>query len=207
MSAVPPAAPAAAGPVLRDIHLPPPPSWWPPAPGWWLLAALLLVVLFFAVRALLRQQRERRWRRRIYAELERIAAMHAAQPDPAHLAMQVSSLLRRATLMIEPDAVALSGERWLAFLDERVGGEEFARGPGRALLDAPYRRTADFDAPGLLATARRWLELALVSFRHTRRHAGDEPARPRRWLALSSLPASLRRTRRRGENATDSHDA
>jgi hypothetical protein len=197
------AAAPATGPVLRDIHLPPQPSWWPPAPGWWLLAALLLVAVFFVVRWVRSHQRERRWRRRIYAELERIAATHAAQPDPAHLAMQVSSLLRRATLMIQPDAVALSGERWLAFLDERIGGEEFSRGAGRALLDAPYRRVADFDASGLLASARRWLEQALFPLlrgRATVRAAG-------RLSAARSRFASLRRTRKDDAGAAGSSDA
>lgn len=199
------AAATTAGPVLRDIHLPPEPSWWPPAPGWWLLAALLLAAVFLVVRWLRQRQRERGWRRRIYAELERIAATHAAQPDPAHLAMQVSSLLRRATLMIQPDAVALSGERWLAFLDERVGGDEFSRGPGRALLDAPYRRVADLDASGLVTSARRWLEQALFPFLHVRAGAGERPGSP--LTAVRSMLGSLRRTRKREPSTAGSPDA
>ena len=67
----------AAGPELRDIHLPPPPGWWPPAPGWWLLALVGVVVLVLAVRMLWRLERDRRWRARVRAELERIAAAHA----------------------------------------------------------------------------------------------------------------------------------
>ncbi len=113
---------APAGPDLRDIHLPPSPSWWPPAPGWWLLALVLLVAIGFGVWMLVREMRERRWRRRVAVELDRIAAMHAAQPDDVRLAADVSQLLRRASLLIEPSAAALQGDAWLAFLDRQLDG-------------------------------------------------------------------------------------
>ena len=169
MSAVTPTP--ASGPALRDIHLPPAPSWWPPAPGWWLLAVFACMLLFFAVRWLLRRQRERRWRRQIHAELERIAATHTAQTDSAQLAAQVSQLLRRASRLIEPGAVALRDDAWLAFLDAQLPAMQaaaapFRSGAGRALIDAPYRRAADpampaFDTHALLDLARIWLDAAL----------------------------------------------
>jgi uncharacterized protein DUF4381 len=163
-----------AGPDLRDIHLPPDPSWWPPAPGWWIVAIVLLAAIAISVWLMLRSWRERRWRRRVGAELDRIAAMHAAQPDAMRLATDVSLLLRRATLLIEPEAAALQGEAWLAFLDrtfdDAKGGtrdvERFRTDAGRAMIDAPYRRASDsaalsVDAPVLLGLARDWLKRAL----------------------------------------------
>jgi len=170
---------APTGPDLRDIHLPPAPSWWPPAPGWWLLALVLLIAVAFGVRMLLRQWRERRWRLRVAAELDRIAAMHAAQPDAVRLAADVSQLLRRASLLIEPNAAALQGDAWLVFLDSRFddasGKKSRDEGPrdqarfrtdtGRALIDAPYRRAEDpaapVDAAALIGLARDWLKRAL----------------------------------------------
>jgi hypothetical protein len=159
------------GPELRDIHLPPAPSWWPPAPGWWVLAALVLVALFFGVRWLLRRRRERAWRRRVHGELERIATSHAAQADPARVAVEVSQLLRRVSMMIEPQAAALRDEAWLEFLDAqwppaRVENAPFRGVVGRTLLDAPYRRTDDasanaVDAHALLDLARAWLRAVL----------------------------------------------
>ncbi len=171
------ASPASApGPELRDIHLPPTPSWWPPAPGWWLLAAFACVLLFFAARWLLRGQRERRWRRQIHAELDRIAALHPTQMESAQLAAQVSQLLRRASRMIEPTAVALRGDAWLTFLDTQLPAERaqqapFRTGAGRALIDAPYRRAADpalpaFDTSALLELARSWLHAVLPRSRN-----------------------------------------
>lgn len=155
------------GPELRDIHLPPPPSWWPPAPGWWLIALIVAALVFLLVRWAVRRARQRRWRRRVEAELDRIAAMHAAQPDPTRLAADVSQLLRRVARLIEPEAVALRDDAWLGFLDQRLPPacaeqEPFRRGAGRALIDAPYRRADDpasssFDARALLDLARQWL--------------------------------------------------
>ncbi len=149
------------GPVLRDIHLPADPSWWPPAPGWWVLAVLLVVALAVAARAVLRRRRERRWQQRVQAEVERMAAAHAAQPDHARLAGEVSELLRRASLLLDPQAAALHGEAWLGFLDARGGSDDFTRGVGRVLLDAPWRRSASFDADALIALTQRWLARAL----------------------------------------------
>jgi hypothetical protein len=174
---------APAGPDLRDIHLPPAPSWWPPAPGWWLLALVALALAALAILRFVRMLRERRWRRRVTAELERIAASHAAKSDPIRLAADVSQLLRRASLLIEPKAAALRGEEWLAFLDRGLEGAKkpggkaadgdaletaprFRTAVGRALIDAPYRRADDpaasVDANALLGLARNWLGRALA---------------------------------------------
>jgi len=161
---------AAAGPDLRDIHLPPDPSWWPPAPGWWIVAIVVLVAIGFGAWVLVREWRERQWRRRVAAELDRIATTHAAQP--VRLAAEVSQLLRRASLLIEPSAAALEGDAWLAFLDKQIDGGtatkpdvRFQSNTGRALLDAPYRRADDpgahVDTNALLGLARSWLKRAL----------------------------------------------
>ncbi|HEV7490606.1 MAG TPA: DUF4381 domain-containing protein [Rhodanobacteraceae bacterium] len=165
---------APSGPDLRDIHLPPVPSWWPPAPGWWLLAIVLLIAIAAGVWTLLRLWRERRWRARVVAELDRIAALHAAQPNGVRLAADVSQLLRRAALLIEPGAAGLHGEEWLAFLDSRLDDASestdsearFRTSTGRSLIDAPYRRADDtaqppVDGTALLGLARRWLRRAL----------------------------------------------
>lgn len=154
-------------PVLRDIHLPAAPGWWPPAPGWWLLAAIVLVALFLLARRLWRRIRHRRWLARVQAELAAIADRHARERDALRITGEVSRLLRRASLRIEPAAAALRGEAWLDFLDARWPPAEAARapfrnGPGRLLVDAQYRRPSE-DAVSqdeiatLLALARRWL--------------------------------------------------
>lgn len=155
---------------LRDIHLPPEPSWWPPAPGWWLLAVLVAAAAFLLLRHVRRFARARRWRRDVMAELERITTSHSTKSDPTLLAADVSQLLRRISRLLDPRAVALRDEAWLDFLDARLppgrrAGAPFRRGPGRALIEAPYRRTDDpaaaFDAQALLELAREWIVQAL----------------------------------------------
>lgn len=122
--------------LLRDIHVPPAPSLWPPAPGWLLLAAALLAVT--AIMLVLRWRRRRR-HRAVLAMFDQ--HLHAATTPAAQLAA-MSELLRRAARRHDPQADRLDGEAWLLWLDGKRG-HDFSQGPGRALLDGPYRRDID----------------------------------------------------------------
>jgi hypothetical protein len=150
------------GPVLRDIHLPPDPSWWPPAPGWWLLLAIALVLLAWILIRLGRQLRQRRWRHGVLAELERIAQRHRGAPDTARLLADISNLLRRASRLVDPAAVALLGEEWLRFLDTVTGNTQFTTGVGRVLLEGPYRRQVEVDVEALTGLTRSSLTQMLA---------------------------------------------
>lgn len=147
------AATDAAGPVLRDIHLPPPPGWWPPAPGWWLVGAAIAALLALAFLYLYRKVQRRRYRRRILREFEH--SIDPARADPAALATALSHFLRRMTRRAHPDAAAMPGERWLQHLDTCIGSDEFTRGVGRVLIEAPYRPAAAYDSAALIALVRR----------------------------------------------------
>jgi hypothetical protein len=132
-----------------------------------LLALVFLAALAFGLRWLWRRERQRRWRRRVYAELERIVATHAASGDSLRFITELSQLLRRATLLLDARAAALHGEAWLDFLDARMpaGSATFRAVAGKALVDAPFRRPDDVharvDAAALIALARQWLARAL----------------------------------------------
>jgi hypothetical protein len=143
----------AQGPQLRDIHLPLPPSWWPPAPGWWLLAVALLAISIFLVVYLYKKIRRRRWRKSVMAEFDRAVAV--ARDDGAALATALSTFLRRLAMRTTPAAATLAGDAWLQHLDGRIASDEFSTGVGRALIEAPYRAHAQFDAPALVALVRR----------------------------------------------------
>jgi len=145
------------GPELLDIHMPARPGWWPPAPGWWIVALLCIVVLCASLYTLYRIQQRHRLHRLVLAELDRAIAGAGG----AALAAALSQFLRRMTLRESPLAAALVDERWLAHLDTRIGGNDFSRGIGRVLLDAPFQAAADFDAPALIALVRRWTRVAL----------------------------------------------
>lgn len=146
---------------LRDIHLPPPVDWWPPAPGWWLLAALLLAFLVLLVRAWRARRRRRALHDEALAALEAIRARYREQGDRQQLVRDLSRLLRRVAISRFPreEVAGLVGEEWLAFLDRAFHGSGFVEGPGRILVEGPYRpETEAFDAEALFGLARRWLE-------------------------------------------------
>lgn len=134
--------------VLRDVHVPPAPPLWPPAPGWWLVAvaAVLLALAIWWI------ARRRRARRRALAEVFDMGV--AAASTPTARVAACSELLRRAARTRRPDADRLQGEAWLAFLDGKR--DAFSCGPGRLLLDGPFRPEVDpGEADALVAVARR----------------------------------------------------
>ncbi len=146
---------------LKDIHLPPPVGWWPPAPGWWLLAALGLLVLYSAWRIWRKRRRRRALHDEALAELAAIRASYSSSGDPRRLARELSRLLRRVAISRFPreEVAGLVGDDWLAFLDRAFDGDGFARGPGRILVEAPYRSgSQELDADALFELVRRWLE-------------------------------------------------
>lgn len=124
---------------LRDIHLPPEPSWWPPAPGWWLLAVVVLLLLAWAVRAIW-HARARQMRN---AAIEAQLSLALAPSEPDLQLAQLSQLLRRAAREADSRSVALHGEAWLQFLDGSAADRPFSAGPGRILLDGPFRGGID----------------------------------------------------------------
>lgn len=123
------------GLVLRDVHLPPAPPFWPPAPGWWFV---LLAILMLAVAITV-------WRRRRARRRARVSALFddalVATNSPSERLARSSEMLRRAARRVRPDADRLDGEEWLAFLD--TSRTRFVEGPGRRLLDGPFRPDVD----------------------------------------------------------------
>ena len=145
---------------LRAYHLPDPVSWWPPAPGWWLLASLALVIAAAAALSLLRRYRQGASARVARTELETLAADYTRDHDAAALARGLSRLLRRFALASFPHhrVAGLTGDDWLAFLDEQGGHGRFRAGSGRFLLEAPYRPVSDLPADELVALVGEWIE-------------------------------------------------
>lgn len=155
---------------LRGYHWPDPVGWWPPAPGWWLLALVVLALLTLLGWWALRIWRRGAAARAALVELAALNAAYARDGDSAALARGLSRLLRRFALTRFPRrAVAgLSGEAWLAFLDTQGGGGRFLAGPGRLLVEAPYRPPGDLAVDELVALVAAWI-------RYHRRRGGGRP--------------------------------
>jgi hypothetical protein len=126
---------------LRAYHLPDPIGWWPPAPGWWLLLILLSIVVGASIGWLLRRRARTAAARRASRELSRLRHELAVGKDTTQFMRELSKLLRRYALAVFPRhrVAALTGDDWLLFLDAHGGNGQFRHGPGRQLLDAPYR--------------------------------------------------------------------
>ena len=144
---------------LRGYHWPDPLSWWPPAPGWWLLVLLAIGVLAWLIRWSLRTYRRGAARRTALVEVAALRARYERDGDAAACVRGLSRLLRRFALVSYPRrAVAgLSGEAWLAFLDTQGGAGRFQSGPGKMLLDGPYRPPQDLPVGALTSLVEDWI--------------------------------------------------
>ncbi len=144
---------------LRDIHLPEPVSFWPPAPGWWVLAVLIVLLSVMAL-WLWKRHRRMAYRRAALVELQRLRQALAQGQADIPIVAELSILLRRVAISRygRQQVAALNGVAWLEFLD-RTGRTSNFSTQGRALLDAPYRRTTLQQIEPLLSLAQDWLQV------------------------------------------------
>ena len=112
------------------------------APGWWILIAIALVGLGFLIRAWLKVRARGAARRFALRQLQEIVNEYEASKNPVEFGVNLSELLRRTMLAYAPrlDVAGLTGEAWLQWLDEGLAQPVFSSGPGRQLLELPYRR-------------------------------------------------------------------
>ena len=133
--------------MLEPVPEPEPVSLTPQTEAWaWLGAAMVVILCLIASRLRARRAAEA-YRRQALREIA------AEGVDAAELAR----IVRRAALAAFPreQVASLHGEKWLAFLDETIGGRVFRDGAGRALATAPYR--GDEADPELARVAEDWI--------------------------------------------------
>lgn len=141
---------------LRDIHLPEPLAWqW--APGWWLLGLLILGGAVAACLWWLRRHRRQAFRREALAMLT--AQQQASDLSPLEQAQALTRLLKRVAISRygREEAAGLSGQAWLAFLDQTGNTDAFTQGPGRALGDDLYRPDTEPDVDALFELCLNWI--------------------------------------------------
>ena len=126
---------------LRGLHLPEAIGWWPLAPGWWVLIGVALIGLGFLLHHWMRIRSHSAARRYALRQLKVIVHEHEQHKDTVAFAANLSELLRRTMLAYAPrqNVAGLTGEDWLACLDQDLAQPVFGSGPGRQLLDLPYR--------------------------------------------------------------------
>ena len=149
---------------LRDLHLPDAVGWWPLAPGWWLLLGLLAVAFAYFAWRWYRAGVFNAPRRFALRELARVEADFLEHRDPVALGKQLSELLRRGMLAYAPreEVAGLTGEAWLAWLDNGMSVPYFHTEGGKSLLTLPYRDPggdfSDVDIGALLSAVRTRLQ-------------------------------------------------
>ena len=145
---------------LKDLHLPEAVGWWPVAPGWWGVIVLVATGLAYVVWRWYRAWRFNAPRRFALRQLAGYEAAYLEHRNPVELARQLSELLRRGMLAYAPrDEVAgLTGEAWLAWLDQGMPVPYFHTEGGKSLLSLPYRDPgddfSDVDIGALLSAVR-----------------------------------------------------
>ncbi|MDV7144967.1 DUF4381 domain-containing protein [Tropicimonas sp. TH_r6] len=135
--------------MLKPIPEPEPISMFPATSGWiWLGLALAALLLWAALLA------RRHWRANAYRRAA-LAELDGVGEDP----VAIAEILRRTALVAFPRAqvAGLSGDDWLAFLDDSHGGSGFASDLGEILLTAPYRQLDAPETAGLHRLARSWI--------------------------------------------------
>ena len=152
---------------LRDLHLPDALGWWPLAPGWWGVIIVVAAILSYVLWHMFRRWQFNGPRRFAMRELARYEAEYLEHRNPVTLGKQLSELLRRGMLAYAPrDEVAgLTGNDWLAWLDNGMPLPYFHTEGGKSLLNLPYRDPdgdfSDIDISALVAAVRMRLSVPL----------------------------------------------
>lgn len=158
----------AAGPgleTLHDILLPNPVSWTPRTIGWYVVFGLILFGAARGIGVVLRRFRRNRYRRSALAELRAIERELRCPERRLEALAAIPALLKRTALSAFPrvEVASLTGQAWLAFLDETLGGQAFTAGDGRVLPVLSYApasqiaRLPEHTIEGVVRLARRWI--------------------------------------------------
>ena len=139
---------------LHDLVMPVPVSWWPPAPGWVIVSAVLVMVLGWWLIHAIQHWQSNSYRREALVLLEKIDGSEAELP----------TLIKRVALSAYPRerVASLTGEQWLAFLDQTGHTDVFTMGAGRWLARLAYepQLTASLSTTelnGLRTAVRDWI--------------------------------------------------
>lgn len=145
---------------LKDIHYPDAIGWWPPAVGWWLLIVLVPLFIYFLIKLFRHVTRSTAIKsaKKMLADIKQ----DAAKNDVDKL-REISVLLRRVAVSLEPrqQVAGLTGQAWLAYLDQGMKNQPFTQGVGQCLSNRPYQNNSslDVDMNQLITLCQHWLKV------------------------------------------------
>lgn len=115
---------------LHDIVAPSPVSlWWPPAPGWWIVLGIILAAVVWLLFRRWSSWRAGAYRRRAIEEMNTMSNIRL-----------LPELLKRTALAAYPreTVASLTGDKWLAFLNESAPEAWFQGDTGETLKTLQY---------------------------------------------------------------------
>ena len=139
---------------LNPLREPTAISWWPLAPGWWVLLLLLVLGLATLAWLALRSYRRNAYRRQGQAALAKIRHRWHEDGDMQSCLAAANALLKAVALRAfeRRDIAGISGEHWLAFLNQSGGSFQLAP------LQAQYRNgEAPLDVEQHLDCCAHWI--------------------------------------------------
>jgi len=127
--------------------------------GWWLLLALVLglaIGLYFVLR---KKRCLKKHKQMLFNELSQVETK--LQNADKEAIAETNILLRRLALAYYPDehVASLTGRDWLKFLDNSGNTQDFTRGAGRILIEAPYRsgELENYNGDEFIVLIRHWV--------------------------------------------------
>lgn len=154
-------------PKLHDIHLPDSPGIWPLAIGWWILLGLVLLAALWFYLRWRKQRKLKEQRDLIFSKLNALEKNLQNKPGNQAIA-EINTLLRQLAVNFYPRSkiASLTGSQWLQFLDQSGKTNEFSKGAGRILIDAPYQPDnsdglSNFNKDEFIPLVRRWVKKML----------------------------------------------
>lgn len=140
---------------LRGPDMPDPLSWWPPAPGWWIVLVLMLIFALLLRWWLMRPRPVNYW---VEAQ-KQLNRIEQTTDDHLLQLQEISSLLRRMAILRfgREESASLTGTAWLELLDSAWPRDDFSKGAGVLLEDAPYRNHSEGDNSELFGITAEWL--------------------------------------------------
>ncbi len=135
---------------LKDVALPTHPGWWPLAPGWWLVLLGVFVlagIVLWLLSEYFADKRRNVWRQTALDENQRLHQLMANSNDQRHVLGELSVLMRRVALAVEPRnrIASLTDEQWLQKLDALGNTGEYSDGVGSVLYRHQYHRDLQLD--------------------------------------------------------------
>ena len=145
---------------LRDIHLPTMPGFWPPAIGWWLLVIATIITVSLIIFRIYKYWKDNRYRREAIREINQLLIEYNRGWSTSQYIVDLQYLLKRVALTCYPrtDVAHLTGESWVAFLDQTSRSHDFSMGKGQSLIDGHYLKDPDIDVEALHKCSINWIK-------------------------------------------------